>query len=59
MNIEKIKEIIKSKHTIYDLKIDQRKNKIGKGMKLINLQNSELPDYIINKKTEYSEWFDL
>ena len=50
MNSDKIKKIIESKHTIYDLKVDQRINKIGKGMKLINLKDHELPDYIISKK---------
>ena len=58
MNVESIKEIIKSKHTIYDLKVDQRTNKIGKGMKLINLKDHELPDYIVNKKNKLTEWFD-
>ena len=58
MNTEKIKEIIESKHTIYDLKVDQRTNKIGKGMKLINLKDQELPDYIASKKNNLMQWFD-
>ena len=58
MNEDKIKEIIKNKFTLYDLKIDQRKNKIGKGMKLINLQKEELPDYVISKRKEFATWFD-
>ena len=58
MNEDKIREIIKNKHTLYDLKIDQRKNKIGKGMKLINLQKDELPDYVISKRKEFATWFD-
>jgi len=58
MNIDKIKKIIESKHTIYDLKVDQRTNKIGKGMKLINLKDHELPDYIISKKNSLTQWFD-
>ena len=58
MNEDKIREIIRNKHTLYDLKIDQRKNKIGKGMKLINLQKDELPDYVISKRKEFATWFD-
>ena len=58
MNSDKIKKIIESKHTIYDLKVDQRTNKIGKGMKLINLKDHELPDYIISKKNSFTQWFD-
>ena len=58
MNSDKIKKIIESKHTIYDLKVDQRTNKIGKGMKLINLKDHELPDYIISKKNSLTQWFD-
>ena len=57
MNVDKIKEIIKSKHTLYDLKIDQRNNKIGKGMKLINLENKDLPNYIVKNKNRLIEWF--
>ena len=57
MNVDKIKEIIKSKHTLYDLKIDQRKSKMGKGMKLINLENKDLPNYIVNNKNSFIEWF--
>ena len=57
MNVEKIRDIIKSKHTLYDLKIDQRNNKIGKGMKLINLENKDLPNYIVNNKNRLIEWF--
>ena len=57
MNVDKIKEIIKSKHTLYDLKIKKRKNKMGKGMKLINLENKDLPNYIVNNKNSFIEWF--
>lgn len=58
MNVDKIKEIIKSKHTLYNLNMDQRKNKMGKGIKLINLMNNDLPDYILSKKKEFAKWFD-
>ena len=58
MNVEKIREIIKSKHTLYDLRMDQRKNKMGKGMKLIKLTNNDLPDYIFSKRSEFTKWFD-
>ncbi len=57
MNVDKIRDIIKSKHTLYDLKIDQRNNKIGKGMKLINLENKDLPNYIVKNKNRLIEWF--
>ena len=58
MNVDKIRDIIKSRHTLYDLKIDQRNNKIGKGMKLINLENKDLPNYIVNNKNRLIEWFN-
>ena len=58
MNVDKIKEIIKNRHTLYDLKIDQRKNKIGKGMKLTNLHKNELPEYVLSKRKEFATWFD-
>ena len=58
MNVDKIKEIIKNRHTLYDLKIDQRKNKIGKGMKLTNLHKNKLPEYVLSKRKEFATWFD-
>ena len=58
MNAEKIEEIIKSKHTIYNLKVDQRKEKIGKGMKLEKVDDLYLPDYIVSQKNNFIKWFD-
>jgi len=58
LNAEKIEEIIKSKHTIYNLKVDQRKEKIGKGMKLEKVDDLYLPDYIVSQKNNFIKWFD-
>ena len=58
INLEDIREIIKNKYAIYDLNVDQRDSKIGNGRKLINLEDTKLPNYIIKNKQNLSMWFD-
>jgi len=58
IKLNDIREIIKNKHAIYDLNVDQRNNKIGNGKKLINLDDKKLPSYIIDNKQKLSIWFD-
>ena len=58
INLNGIREIIKNKYAIYDLNVDQRNSKIGNGKKLINLEDKNLPNYIIENKQKLSMWFD-
>ena len=58
INLEDIREIIKKKYAIYDLNADQRNSKIGNGKKLINLEDKNLPKYIVENKQKLSMWFD-
>ena len=58
INLNDIREIIKNKYAIYDLNVDQRNSKIGNGKKLINLEDKNLPNYIIENKQKLSMWFD-
>ena len=58
IGLNDIREIIRNKQAIYDLNVDQRKNKIGTGQKLENLDDKNLPNYIVNNKEIFSKWFD-
>ena len=58
INLNDIREIIKNKYAIYDLNVDQRNSKIGNGKKLINVEDKNLPNYIIENKQKLSMWFD-
>ena len=48
LGIEKIKEIIRDKKTIYNLKVDQKENKFNNQNKLIKVDNNKLPLYVSN-----------
>jgi len=59
MTINEIKNIMKNKQAIYDLKVDQRMSKIGSaGGKLIKYPMEKLPNYIQKNKDFYKEWLD-
>ena len=53
-----LKDIIKKKQAIYDLKVDKRINKIGNGSLLENYPLNNLPNYLQNNKKKYQEWID-
>ena len=48
LGIQKIKNKIQNKESIYDLKTDMRKSKFNSGQKLTVLEIKELPVYIQN-----------
>ena len=58
LKTEEIKNIIKNKQAIYDLKVDKRINKIGNGSKLENYPIDKLPLYLQNNKKRYEDWID-
>ena len=49
---------MESKRAIYDLRIDQRLNKIGNGTKLVKIEFEKLPIYIQQNKHNYLKWLD-
>ena len=55
---EEINKIILDKRAIYNLKADQRENKIGNGSKLEKYPLIKLPKYLQNNLDKYQEWFD-
>ena len=58
IGLDGIKKIIRDKRAIYDLSVDKKENKIGNGAYLKNFDISYLPDYIVENKIKYEEWFD-
>jgi beta-1,4-mannosyl-glycoprotein beta-1,4-N-acetylglucosaminyltransferase len=58
LGIENIKNLIKSKAVIYDLRVDQTQYKFGGGQKLEKIDIKFLPEYIFSQKEKYLEWLE-
>ena len=58
IGIEKIKKIMEEKKTIYNLKVDQRKNKFEEQNKLTKIENNKLPSYIIKNLKKFNNWIE-
>ena len=56
LGIEKIKNKIKNKESIYNLKTDMKKSKFNTGQKLVLIETKHLPVYIRNNLTKYKQW---
>ena len=46
------------KKPIYDLKVDQRKNKFEAENQLIRIETDLMPSYIVDNLEKYKEWID-
>ena len=57
LSVEDIDKIIQDKIAIYDLSVDQRKNKI-RGNKLENYPLHKLPEYLQDNLNDYKVWID-
>ena len=55
LGIEKIKNKIKNKESIYNLKTDMKKSKFNTGQKLVLIETKHLPVYIRNNLTKYKQ----
>ena len=58
LTTKKIEKIIDDKKAIYDLKVDKRTSKIGKGSQLEKISINKLPYYLQNNIEKYNEWID-
>ena len=58
LTIQQITDIMNEKRAIYNLNVDQRTKKFGKGEKLLKYDFQKLPDYIKNNKSKYERWLD-
>ena len=58
LSVEQIRIIMNEKCAIYNLNVDQRTKKFGKGEKLLKYDFQKLPDYIKNNKSKFERWLD-
>ena len=58
LGVEKIKERIFNKTSVYDLSKDMRKSKFTSGQVLEKVNLSILPDYLRDNKAKYKDWLD-
>ena len=58
LSIDEIEKIMNQKHAIYNLNVDQRKTKFGKGPKLSKFEFDRLPQYIRENKKKFERWLD-
>jgi beta-1,4-mannosyl-glycoprotein beta-1,4-N-acetylglucosaminyltransferase len=58
IGIDKIKNFIEQKKTIYNLKIDQRLNQFNSGNKLSKIDINLLPKYILENKDKLKKWIE-
>ena len=58
ISVKEIKNIIKNKQAIYDLKVDKRVNKIGNGSQLEDYPLAKLPQYLKNNVEKYKNWLN-
>ena len=58
LSTDEIKQIMDNKRAIYNLGVDQHKNKFGNGNKLQKLSIDKLPKYITENKDLFRDWLD-
>ncbi len=58
LGTDKIKEIIKNKKSIYNLRADMKSEKIDGTQDLVTTDGNELPEFIKENKEKFSNWID-
>ena len=58
LNENDIDNLVKKKQAIYDLSVDKRGSKVGKGANLDRYNIKDLPSYIQNNLEKYKDWID-
>ena len=58
LSSDQIKKIVENKVAIYNLKVDQRADKMGNGIKLTKFEFEKLPIHIQKNKQKYLRWLD-
>ena len=58
IGVDKIKNLIEQKKTVYNLKIDQRLNQFNSGNKLNKIDINLLPKYIVENKDKLQKWIE-
>jgi beta-1,4-mannosyl-glycoprotein beta-1,4-N-acetylglucosaminyltransferase len=57
-DIKDIEKLIKEKKIVYDHRNDKKNEKYKSSISLIKINNKELPNYLIENKKKYIEFFD-
>ena len=55
---KKISELIKEKRAVYNLKVDSKKNKFDKSLKLKKLDINLLPRYVKDNLKKFDDWIE-
>ena len=55
---KRIEKMINNKRTIYNIKVDQKKNKFDGVNKLSKIDINLLPSYILENKDKFKDWID-
>ena len=58
LNENDIDNLVKKKQAIYDLSVDKRGSKVGKGANLDRYNIKDLPSYIQNNLEKFKDWID-
>ena len=58
LGVDKIDQLIKSRKTIYNLKVDSKMNKFDGQNQLQKIDLNLLPSYIIKNKKSFKEWIE-
>jgi len=58
LGVDKIKNLIEQKKTVYDLKTDQRLNQFNSGNTLNKIDINQLPKYILENKDKLKKWIE-
>ena len=58
LGVDKIDQLIKSRKTIYNLKVDSKMNKFDGQNQLQKIDLNLLPSYIIKNKESFKEWIE-
>ncbi len=58
LGVDKIKNLIEQKKTVYNLKTDQRVNQFSSGNKLNKIDINLLPKYILENKDKLQKWIE-
>ena len=58
IGVDKIKNLIEQKKTVYNLKTDQRSNQFNSGNKLNKIDINLLPEYILENKDKLKKWIE-
>ena len=56
LGIENIENRIKNRMSVYNLSSDKRDNQFAEGVKLVIMDNKDLPSYIAQNLNQYKEW---